>query len=111
MVKFSQLFAKIQLENIDNFDVETFNFPFFKEKIGQFSKLLFAKIMRNSERKKSLLPIYQGFLAFQSCQKSEPNNHPNYRSFDEREEERKTKKNWSYSLAVSWITNKRTNET
>ena len=53
MVKFSQLFAKIQLENIDNFDVETFNFPFFKEKIGQFSKLLFAKIMRNLEKKRA----------------------------------------------------------
>ena len=31
MVKFSKLFAKIQLENIGNFD-ETFNFPFFKDK-------------------------------------------------------------------------------
>ena len=49
--------------------------------------------MRNLERKKKgLLPIYQGLLAFQSCQKSEPNNHPNYRSFDEREEDRKKEK-------------------
>ena len=92
-------FAKIQLENIDNFDEEN-QLSVFQGKIGQFSKL-FAKIMRNSERKKSLLPIYQGFLAFQSCQKSEPNNHPNYRSFDEREEDRKKEKScFSMSLKV-----------
>ena len=53
------------------------------------------------EKKKGLLPIYQGFLAFQSCQKSEPNNHPNYRSFDEREEDRKKEKScFSMSLKV-----------
>ena len=53
MVKFSQLFAKIQLENIENFD-ENGQLSVFQGKIGQFSKL-FAKIMRNLE-KKSLLP-------------------------------------------------------
>ena len=51
MVKFSQLFAKIQLENIENFD-ENGQLSVFQGKIGQFSKLLFAKIMRNLEEKK-----------------------------------------------------------
>ena len=51
MVKFSQLFAKIQLENIENFD-ENGQLSVFQGKIGQFSKL-FAKIMRNLEKKKS----------------------------------------------------------
>ena len=38
-------------------------------------------------------------------------NYQNYRSFDERERKKGRPKNWSYSLAVSRITNKRTNET
>ena len=73
MVKFSQLFAKIQLENIENFD-ENGQLSVFQGKIGQFSKL-FAKIMRNLEKKKltseekstsvSCRNIYQGSLAFQ----------------------------------------------
>ena len=50
MVKFSQLFAKIQLENIDNFD-ENGQLSVFQGKIGPFSKL-FAKIMRNLEKNK-----------------------------------------------------------
>ena len=37
--------------------------------------------------------------------------YQNYRSFDERERKKGRPKNWSYSLAVSRITNKRTNET
>ena len=49
MVKFSQLFAKIQLENIENFD-ENGQLSVFQGKIGQFSKL-FAKVMRNLEKK------------------------------------------------------------
>ena len=51
LVKFSKLFAKIQLENIENFD-ENGQLSVFQGKIGQFSKLLFAKIMRNLEEKK-----------------------------------------------------------
>ena len=70
MVKFSKLILLKYLENIDNFDEEN-QLSGFQGKIGQFSKLLFAKIMRNLEKKKGLLPIYQGLLAFQSCQKSE----------------------------------------
>ena len=63
LVKFSKLFAKIQLENIENFD-ENGQLSVFQGKIGQFSKLLFAKIMRNLEEKKK----------------------KNYRSFDEKME-------------------------
>ena len=53
MVKFSQLFAKIQLENIENFDENQLSV--FQGKIGQFSKLfakVTPKIMRNLEKKK-----------------------------------------------------------
>ena len=57
MVKFSQLFAKIQLENIENFD-ENGQLSVFQGKIGQFSKLLFAKIMRNLEK----IPLSTFFL-------------------------------------------------
>ena len=72
MVKFSQLFAKIQLENIENFD-ENGQLSVFQGKIGQFSKLLFAKIMRNlEEKKKSLLPIYQDLLEVKNQKKKSP---------------------------------------
>ena len=57
MVKFSQLFAKIQLENIENFD-ENGQLSVFQGKIGQFSKL-FAKIMRNLEEKKKKKAYFQ----------------------------------------------------
>ena len=71
MVKFSQLFAKIQLENIENFD-ENGQLSVFQGKIGQFSKL-FAKIMRNLEgKKKGLLPIYQDLLEVKNQKKKSP---------------------------------------
>ena len=51
------------LENIENFRFSRKNRPIFKT-FCQSN----AKIMRNLEKKKGLLPIYQGLLAFQSCQ-------------------------------------------
>ena len=52
MVKFSKLILLKYLENIDNFDEEN-QLSGFQGKIGQFSKLLFAKIMRNLEKKRA----------------------------------------------------------
>ena len=70
-VKFSKLFAKIPWKHWKFWRKST---SVFQGKIGQFSKL-FAKIMRNLEKKKltseekstsvSCRNIYQGSLAFQ----------------------------------------------
>ena len=59
MVKFSQLFAKIQLENIENFDENGQLSVFQGKNRPQFSKLLFAKIMRNLEEKKKKKAYFQ----------------------------------------------------
>jgi hypothetical protein len=93
MVKFSQLILlKHSLKTLKIL-MKMVNFPFFTRKNRPIFKTAFCqnneKFRGGKKEKESLLPIYQDLLELSKIRRK---SHQNYRSFDEREEERKKKR-------------------